>query len=376
MSEPLGLNSVVGFGGGIENGLVVHPDGRTLIYPLGSTIVLRDKNDPRAQEFLQGHSDKVSCLALSKSGRYLASGQITYMGFTADIIIWDLETRQLMHRMALHKVRTAMPGRLSIDTGGDVCGKAYHSVSCQCFPERPWKRLCRSFTDGTSTANRGDMPSIPNCVGMFAQHMHRTQTWRAHYTITSQTHAMHGLLCTLLQPAMDNSGPVKIQALDFSCDERYLASLGGQDDNALVRCLYDNVLWDVETGRAICGSPAHTNFSLTVKFFNNANDRLVTGGNYNLRVWEYDLSNNKLRPTEAQLGQMQRIIKTITVDHRDDFMYCGTSTGDVLQTRGACSGMVCIYPLLLPYLVAEPGILSDWNSSKGRPTYPLVADCA
>jgi hypothetical protein len=51
---------------------------------------------------------QVSCLALSKSGRYLASGQITYMGFTADIIIWDLETRQLMHRMALHKVRPAV----------------------------------------------------------------------------------------------------------------------------------------------------------------------------------------------------------------------------------------------------------------------------
>ena len=48
---------------------------------------------------------QVSTLALSKSGRYLASGQVTYMGFTADVIIWDLETRQLMHRMALHKVR-------------------------------------------------------------------------------------------------------------------------------------------------------------------------------------------------------------------------------------------------------------------------------
>lgn len=43
----------------MEGGLLAHPDGRTLIYPLGSTIVLRDKFDARAQEFLQGHSDKV-----------------------------------------------------------------------------------------------------------------------------------------------------------------------------------------------------------------------------------------------------------------------------------------------------------------------------
>lgn len=141
MAEPLALQSVIGFGGAVENGLIAHPDGRTIIYPLGSTIVLRDKFDSRAQEFLQGHSDKVlrphacmqlcsnsvprcprccwtaqqpvhphhdtmqvSAVALSKSGKYLATGQVTYMGFTADIIIWDLENRQLMHRMALHKV--------------------------------------------------------------------------------------------------------------------------------------------------------------------------------------------------------------------------------------------------------------------------------
>ena len=46
----------------MENGLIAHPDGRTLIYPLGSTIVLRDKKDPKQQEFLQGHSDKASTI--------------------------------------------------------------------------------------------------------------------------------------------------------------------------------------------------------------------------------------------------------------------------------------------------------------------------
>lgn len=220
MAEPLVLNSVIGFGGQVENSLLVHPDGQTIIYPLGSTIVLRNKADPRSQEFLQGHSDKVSCLALSRSGRYLASGQVTYMGFTADIIIWDLETRQLMHRMALHKV--------------------------------------------------------------------------------------------------------KIQALDFSCDEQYLASLGGQDDNSLV-------LWDVATGTAICGSPTHTNFTTCLKFFNNSNDKLMTAGNYNLHVWEYDMPNNKLRPQEATLGTLRRQFKTVTIDSNDAFAYCGTTTGDVLQ---------------------------------------------
>eukprot|EP00959_Pyramimonas_sp_CCMP1952_P098039 2049112-Pyramimonas_sp.AAC.1 len=102
-TEALPLEGVIGFGGGVRDGLLLHPDGQTLIYPLGSTIVIREKGNPTSQEFLQGHSDKVSCMSLSRSGRYLASGQITYMGFCADIIIWDLETRTLRHRMSLHK---------------------------------------------------------------------------------------------------------------------------------------------------------------------------------------------------------------------------------------------------------------------------------
>ena len=105
-TEALPLEGVIGFGGGVRNGLLLHADGNTLIYPLGSTIVIREKGNPTSQEFLQGHSDKVSCLSISNSGRYLASGQITYMGFCADIIIWDMETRKLLHRMSLHKVRT------------------------------------------------------------------------------------------------------------------------------------------------------------------------------------------------------------------------------------------------------------------------------
>ncbi|KAK9810051.1 hypothetical protein WJX72_004013 [[Myrmecia] bisecta] len=220
MAGAMHLNAVVGFSGCVENGLVLHPDGKTLIYPLGSTVVLRNVNDKGTQDFLQGHTDKVSCLAISRSGRYLASGQQTYMGFKADVIIWDLEKHTLLHRMSLHKV--------------------------------------------------------------------------------------------------------KVQALDFSHDEKYLASLGGQDDNSLV-------LWDVETGEAVCGSPTANNFTFAVKFFNNSSNKLATGGNYNLNVWEYDLQQNKLRPHDVQLGSLQRCFHTIAVDENDHFMYCGTSTGDLLQ---------------------------------------------
>jgi hypothetical protein len=71
----------------------------------------RAKDDPKAQEFLQGHTDKVSCIALSPSGRYLASGQSTYLGFVADICVWDLEARSLVHRLQLQKVGGAHAAR-------------------------------------------------------------------------------------------------------------------------------------------------------------------------------------------------------------------------------------------------------------------------
>lgn len=49
---------------------------------------------------------QVTCLALSKCGRWLASGQQTYLGFKADIIIWDLEHATKLHTLTLHKVQT------------------------------------------------------------------------------------------------------------------------------------------------------------------------------------------------------------------------------------------------------------------------------
>jgi len=61
-----------------------------------------------------------------------------------------------------------------------------------------------------------------------------------------------------------------VQSLAFSHDGKYLASLGGQDDNSLV-------IWDVETGSAICGSPTANEQVLCVKFLNTTNTKLATG---------------------------------------------------------------------------------------------------
>ncbi|CAE8657297.1 unnamed protein product, partial [Polarella glacialis] len=221
MEQELELQAVIGFKGTVTSALILHPDQEHLIFPLGCTIVLRNLLK-KTQSFLQGHDNQVNCITVSKSGRLLASGQKTFMGFPADVIIWDFEQRREIHRLSLHKVA--------------------------------------------------------------------------------------------------------VTSLSFSHNEMYLATLGGQDDNSLV-------IWEVERGQAICGTPAATDTAHCVRFFNNTEFSLVTGGNYHIVVWSFDLANKKLRATQANLGQSKRITTNIVVDDNDAFAYCGTTTGDLLQVE-------------------------------------------
>jgi len=115
----------------------------------------------------------------------------------------------------------------------------------------------------------------------------------------------------------------KVQAVDFSCDGVYLATLGGQDDNALV-------IWDVELGESICGSPAAQDSALSLKWLNQRNDRLVTCGNYHLRVWQVDVNIPKLHAMDAKMGTMKRVIQCISIQEDDKCAFAGTKTGELL----------------------------------------------
>ncbi|ESO89136.1 hypothetical protein LOTGIDRAFT_105926 [Lottia gigantea] len=220
----LQLETIIGFNGNVVGGLQMHPDRQHLIYPLGCHIIIDDISKDGNQQNLSKHTDNVTCLAISKSGRYLASGQTTHMGFKALKILWDLNTRQPLHELLLHKV--------------------------------------------------------------------------------------------------------KVEALTFSCDEKYLISLGGQDDGSVV-------VWDTERGQAICGSPAQIQSAgntYCVKASNSKGDIFVTGGDNTLRVWQIDAENRKIRPSEVDLGGLKRIVTCIEmVDDQDlPYFFCGTTTGDIL----------------------------------------------
>jgi len=91
------------------------------------------------------------------------------------------------------------------------------------------------------------------------------------------------------------------------------------------------VVWEVERGTAVCGTPAATDTAHCVRFFNHTEFSLVTAGNYHIVVWQFDLPNKKLRPTIVNLGQLKRVTTNVLMDANDEYCYCGTTTGDILQ---------------------------------------------
>jgi len=215
----LELSAVIGFNGKVNEGLTLHPDNEHIIFPLGTTIVVRHIIS-RTQQFLQGHDNDISVITVSSSGKYIASGQKTHSGFQAEIIIWDFDTLEKLHTLKLHKVQ--------------------------------------------------------------------------------------------------------IQSLSFSSDEKYLASLGGQDDNQLV-------IWEIESGKAICGHSVGMNVANKIAFFNTTHNKLVTIHNYGLRIWTCDFVAKKVAYQDINMGQIKRKYQCICIDPTDTSAYLGTLTGDIIE---------------------------------------------
>ncbi|KAK1798961.1 hypothetical protein P4O66_007230 [Electrophorus voltai] len=229
------LEAVIGFNGRVFSGLRAHPDREHLIYPLGCTLIIKHLTSGR-QGFLHGHTNNISCVAVSKSGHYVGSGQVNYMGFKADVIIWDYARREIYARLILHKA--------------------------------------------------------------------------------------------------------KVEALAFSPNDKYLVTLGGQDDGSIV-------VWNIEKKEAICGSPASAHSAghcLAVGYTNHSDHVFVSAGNGTLRVWELDLPNRKIRPTECQTGQLKRVMKCIEIPEDDGFFYCGTTSGDILKVNMKTRLLTCCGP--------------------------------
>lgn len=121
-AKELPLDGLIGFSGSVTGGLVhvksecLPGDREWVVFPLGTLVVVRQAGPGSATAFLEGHNNDVSCLCVSHDGRTLASGQTSFQGVPADVIVWDLveaceaalagdsvSDKVMLHRLRQHK---------------------------------------------------------------------------------------------------------------------------------------------------------------------------------------------------------------------------------------------------------------------------------
>jgi hypothetical protein len=77
-----------------------------------------------------------------------------------------------------------------------------------------------------------------------------------------------------------------------------------------------------------------------VSFFNKNSSKLITVHHNAIKIWSFDHGTKKIKFFDCPLGHVKRYITCVSVDSHDDFAYCGTRSGDVLEvslTKGIYS---------------------------------------
>lgn len=59
----------------------------------------------------------------------------------------------------------------------------------------------------------------------------------------------------------------------------------------------------------------------------------VSGGDRTLKIWRIDAEKRKVHGLDVGVGKLKRLINCIAVDYKDEIIYCGTSSGDIIKAR-------------------------------------------
>ncbi|GBP68259.1 Cilia- and flagella-associated protein 52 [Eumeta japonica] len=174
----------------------------------------------------------------------------------------------------------AEAGFYSISTGDDDCDSA------KCF-------LCGKELDGWESTD---------------------DPWTEH-----RNHAAH---CAFVQLGQkENNFLVRVEALTFTCDERYMVSLGGRDDGCVV-------VWDCVTGTATASMSASrliAGDASTLCSFSLRCNSFATGGDGNLRLWNVRADSKALEVVDVSLGKLRRCVRSLAISPDDTYGYAGTT---------------------------------------------------
>ncbi|XP_064594375.1 WD repeat-containing protein 90-like isoform X2 [Liolophura sinensis] len=85
----LKLKSVIGYNGNGRGNMVWQPDSGLFIYTSGCVVIVEDLNTS-SQQFLQGHVEEISTIALQSDCQVLASVSGTFEQSACQLCVWDL----------------------------------------------------------------------------------------------------------------------------------------------------------------------------------------------------------------------------------------------------------------------------------------------
>lgn len=114
----IGLNT-------FPNGVIFHPNNQSYLFSSGGNVVIGDITDPHNQSFFREHTSTVSAMALSRSGRLVASGQ---QGENSDIFVWDFASKRVLfcfeeHDHRIQSLAFSADERLLLSVGSAEDGK-------------------------------------------------------------------------------------------------------------------------------------------------------------------------------------------------------------------------------------------------------------
>jgi len=96
---PLELEHAIGCNVEFKGVCHYRPNSKDYVSAVGGVVIVADMEDPHEQQFLKGHDEFITCLAVSHSGDLCATGQ---QGSNADVVLWDLNSKSLAFRFQEH----------------------------------------------------------------------------------------------------------------------------------------------------------------------------------------------------------------------------------------------------------------------------------
>jgi WD40 repeat protein len=119
-----------------------------------------------------------------------------------------------------------------------------------------------------------------------------------------------------------------VQALAFSADDKYLASVGSLEDKSRV------IIWCTQTGKALYGLPLKGEKEVKeIQFFHNDNTRLGLVSHSTVELLQIHEKAKKIESVKCNISNLKRNFLCMAIDADDNFLYAGTRTGDILEIQ-------------------------------------------